>query len=62
MLSAYLADATLIPAALLDAYVVPVFKRKGSPLEAANYRPVVLLNLVLKVLNRIHTHTPTLRS
>ena len=44
-----------VPTAFKDAKVVPLFK-KGSRLEAGNYRPVSILNVLSKVLERaVHT-------
>ena len=40
-----------VPAAFKDAKVVPVFK-KGSKLDVGNYRPVSILNVLSKVLER----------
>ena len=39
--------------ALKHVKVVPVFKNKGSPFEAGNYRPISLLSNVDKVLEKL---------
>ena len=45
----------MVPADFKDAKVVPVFK-KGSKLDVSNYRPVSVLNVLSKVLERaVHT-------
>jgi len=42
-----------LPPDLLDAFLTPVYKRKGDSREAKNHRPVVLLSHVLKIMDKI---------
>ena len=41
-----------LPDELVKGFLSPLYK-KGSPLEASNYRPVTLLSQVLKVMNKM---------
>ena len=38
---------------LLDAFLTPIYKRKGDKADVKNYRPVVLLSQVLKILDKM---------
>ena len=42
-----------LPAIMRDAFLTPIFKKKGDASSPANYRPVVLLSHVLKLLDKI---------
>lgn len=42
-----------IPADWTRSSTVPIFKRKGSPAECSNYRPIRLLSHTMKVFERI---------
>jgi hypothetical protein len=42
-----------VPAAWKETLVTPIYKKKGSPLQPSNYRPVSLTSNIGKVLERI---------
>ena len=44
-------DSGIVPDDMKSAQVSPIYK-KSSPLEVCNYRPVSILNVVSKVLER----------
>ena len=43
----------IFPSALKTSKVVPVFKKKGSPLEISNYRPISLLSNIEKIYEKM---------
>ena len=45
-------ESGTVPSAWLDANVTPLFK-KGSRLEASNYRPISLTSVLVKILEKI---------
>eukprot|EP00971_Amphidinium_carterae_P174632 3461760-Amphidinium_carterae.1 len=42
-----------VPQSYAGARLVPVYKKKGSPLRCSSYRPVALLMLEAKLLARL---------
>lgn len=46
-------DIDSLPQVLLDAYLTPIYKKKGDRASTANYRPVVLLSHLLKIVDRM---------
>ena len=59
-LSSILSDLTnlsfstgVFPSQLKEAKVIPVFKNKGSPFDAENYRPISLLSNIDKVFQKL---------
>ena len=46
-------DSGEVPDAWLEANVTPLFKKKGSRLEAVNYRPISLTSVVCKIMEKI---------
>ena len=42
-----------VPQLLLDAFLTPIYKKKGDKDDVKNYRPVVLLSQLLKILDRM---------
>ena len=43
----------VFPSKLKEAKVIPVFKNKGSPLDAENYRPISLLSNIDKIFQKL---------
>ena len=43
----------IFPSKLKEAKVIPVFKEKGSPLDAENYRPISLLSNIDKIFQKL---------
>ena len=43
----------VVPSCWKIAEVVPIFKGKGDPKDASNYRPISLLNVASKILERL---------
>jgi hypothetical protein len=46
-------DSGEVPDAWLEANVTPLYKKKGSRLDAANYRPISLTSVVCKIMEKI---------
>jgi hypothetical protein len=49
-------DMTTLPEELVLGTLTPVYKRKGNAREAANYRPIVLLTVALKIIHKMILH------
>jgi exonuclease III len=49
-------DLDELPKELVLGTLTPVYKRKGNAKDTANYRPIVLLSVALKVLHKMILH------
>ena len=46
-------ETGILPRSWLEGYIIPVFKNKGDPTDASNYRPISILSCMGKLFTSV---------